>query len=133
MRIWLAALALFALPASAQQAGSIRYVCDMDGVQGDLTAHYEVVSPVAPELDAAAAVVSQVVGAGISSVFYSGELTSPLARYVFTGQNEVAEFTDLSTKERFLVEMHNEGETLRLTANPNAPDAEFFLCHPPQS
>lgn len=120
---------LFGLPAAAHQAGSMHYTCDMDGVEADLTAEFEIISLDDPVGDDTLVELAS----APSRVFYSGELTSSAARYVFNGENNIAEFTDMDTKERFLVRMERENGDLRLTTNPHDENARLYHCHTPQS
>lgn len=117
----------FALPALAGPNGILRYDCDLDGVIGELTAEYEIIDAsgeaYSPDGDMAGTV-----GAGSSTVFYQGELSSPANRYVFTGENQFAEFTDLATHKRFIVHMETDGDALRLTANPNDGAPTHYHC-----
>ena len=129
-RACLAAAILIGLPATAQQAGSLHYTCDMDGIQADLTADFEIISLADP---AGEDTLLELASSRSSTVFYKGELNSPAARYIFNGENRIAEFTDVDTQERFLVQVDREGEGLRLTTNPHAENPRLYLCHAAQS
>ena len=91
------------------QAGSNRarfeFDVDLQGVPGVLIMEVEVISSagivwgpgVTPEITA-------VISTGSFTYFTAGELQSPAAFYVFTGQNDFADFTEPATSQRFRVQ-----------------------------
>lgn len=115
------------LPAAAQSEGTLSYDCNLDGVSGRLIAQYEVVGnsgiTYSPNGD-----ISSVIGTGSSTVYYQGQLTSPTARYAFTGENQFADFTDMSTYERFRVQFVAEGSQLLMIANPFGAAPTRYMC-----
>ncbi|WP_084397476.1 hypothetical protein [Henriciella aquimarina] len=124
-------IAAIALPAWAHPLGTLHYSCDLDGVAGELTGEYEIIDATgAPHTPDAG--LSELVGVGASRVFYNGQLSTPSGKYVFTGENQFAEFTDLATHERFIVRMIAEGPQLQLTANPNGAVQTHYLCQSSQ-
>lgn len=121
-------LAAFASPALAETRWTLSYTCDIDGAPGELIAEYETLQGASEPYEAVASDVSAVIETATAPVFYSGKLTSPDAVYVFTGQNQFAEFTDLATHARFIVQMTARDGELVLTANPDTPEAAQYLC-----
>ena len=123
----LAATCLAGLPATAQSQGTLSYTCDLDGVAGQLVAQYEVVGgsgiTQGPTGD-----ITGVIGTGDSTIYYQGQLTSPMASYTFTGENQFADFTDMASYAQFRVQMIAEGNQLTLIANPFGPGPTQYLC-----
>ncbi len=123
----IAFLILLATPVLAQQQGSLSYACDIDGQPGQLIAQYEVIGSSgitsAPNGD-----ITGVISTGDSTIYYQGQLTTPSARYSFTGENAYADFTDLSTYARFRVELVSEGDHLALVVNPFGDQPLRYFC-----
>ena len=123
-----AALLIFlATPVFAQQQGTLSYTCQIDGQSGQLTADYEIIgsSGVTTALNGD---ISGVVATGNSSIYYHGQLSTPGARYSFTGENAYADFTDLITYARFRVQLITEGDHLALIVNPLGNQPLRYLC-----
>jgi len=120
-------LAVFASPALAETQWTLSYTCDIDGAPGELVAEYETLQGASQPYEAAGD-VSAVIQTATAPVFYSGKLSSPTATYVFTGENRFAEFTDLATHARFIVQITARDGELVLTANPDTPEAAQYLC-----
>ena len=123
----LALLTLLATPALAQQQGMLSYDCDIDGQPGQLIAQYEVIGSSgitsAPNGD-----ITGVISTDDSIIYYRGQLTTPIARYSFTGENAYADFTNLSTYARFRVELITEGDHLALVVNPFSDQPLRYFC-----
>lgn len=97
--------------------------CDLQGIVGQLTLDVEIVSNTGvtfgpgPNPD-----ITGVIGTGDVTLFTSGELVSPTASYVFTGENQYADFTKTTgTIERFLVEWVERTDGLTMIINPFGP------------
>lgn len=120
-------LALLTSPALAQQQGALNYACQIDGQPGALTARYEIIGAsgitTAPNGD-----ISGVIATGDSTIYYQGQLSTPSARYSFTGENAYADFTDLSTNARFRVQLQTEGDHLALVVNPFSNQPTRYFC-----
>jgi hypothetical protein len=120
-------LALLAAPAFAQDQGTLSYACQIDGQPAQLTAQYEVIGnsgiTTAPNGD-----ISGVISTGSSTVYYQGQLTTPSARYSFTGENAYADFTDLNSHARFRVELVTEGDHLTLIVGPFSDQPLRYFC-----
>jgi len=69
-----------------------------------------------------------VIGTGGTLYFTSGNLQSPTAAYVFTGDNQFADFTDLTNNARFRVEWIPQGQDLVVVVNPFGPGPTQFPC-----
>jgi hypothetical protein len=105
------------------------YDCDLLGVNGELTITVEAVSTAGvvfgsgPNPD-----ITGVIGTGSVSYLTAGELRSPSAFYVFTGRDDFADFVEINTSERFLVQWVINGRELNLIANPFGPGPTQHEC-----
>lgn len=120
-------LALCAAPALAQQnAVTLSYTCNLGGLPAQLTARVVAVGD--------AGIVSNgrditgIIGTGDYNLQYQGQLVSATSRYVFSGENAFADFTELTTNERFHVQFIAQGDQLLLIANPEGPQPARYLC-----
>jgi hypothetical protein len=113
--------------AVASQSGVLRYLCDIGGVDAELISQYEIVGSTGitgNRVDG----ITGVIGTGDYTIYYQGKLTSPNASYVFVGENQFADFTDLSTNARFRVQFTAQGNQLLMTANPFGQQPARYLC-----
>ena len=62
------------------------------------------------------------------SVYTSGQLVSNSARYSFNGQNQFADFVDVTRNERFRVRFDERPNGLVLVANPFGPGPASYFC-----
>jgi hypothetical protein len=117
----------FVGPFSTAQVSTVQYVCDIGGMQAQLTAQVEVVGGsgrvVGPD-----GTITGVIGTGDSNVYYQGQLVSQTASYTFTGENEYADFTESNTYERFRARMQIQGNYLVITVNPFGPQPVQYGC-----
>lgn len=125
------ALAVCPTPSSAQQISTVRYVCDLGGAPAQLTAQVETIGD-AGIVQNSQGDITGVIGTGDVNYHYQGELTSATARYVFTGENQFADFTDLGTNERFHVQMISQGQALTMIINPETPQPVTYQCQQSQ-
>lgn len=114
-------------PLSAAQVSTVQYVCDIGGMQAQLTAQVEVVGGTGRVIGSDGNITG-VIGTGDSIVYYQGQLVSQTASYTFTGENEYADFTESSTYERFRARMQVQGNYLVITVNPFGPQPVQYGC-----
>lgn len=93
--------ALPALPAAAQQV-TLTYGCDLGGVSAQMTMAVEYQAAFDPLFNFKGN-ISGLFPAGVT-IYTAGQLVSPTARYVFRGENDFADFTDMTTGESFRVQ-----------------------------
>jgi hypothetical protein len=114
-------------PTSAQRGATFRWVCDLDGAPGQLTAQVEAVTPAGVFLDASGLFAGSIPTNEVN-YYYEGTLVSATARYHFSGENAFADFTDMITNARFHVQFVVQGPSLLLIANPEGPQPARYLC-----
>jgi hypothetical protein len=119
--------AMAAAPHAAAQATVVNYICNLDGVQGQLTAQVEAVDD-AGIVQNIRGDITGVIGTGNYNLRYAGQLVSPAARYSFTGENGFADFVDLTSNARFHVQFIVQGTQLMLVANPETQQPARYLC-----
>lgn len=114
LRTLLSGLALSGVlyaPSVIAQPAFIRYTCNIDGLPASLAAQVEVLD-------------------GIT--YYQGELKSATAHYTFVGENDYADFTNMTTPERFRVHMLLQGVYLQMTVNPFGQQPRQYMCQQTQ-
>jgi hypothetical protein len=125
---FLIAAAALLQPAEAQQRGTVfAWVCNLQGAPAQLVAQVEAISPAGIYMDANGFVTGAIPTNEVN-YYYQGTLTSASARYVFTGVNQFADFTDLGNNERFRVQFIVQGAAMTLIANPFGPQPAQYLC-----
>ena len=117
----------FAVPAQAQRVAIVDYVCNVEGAQAQLTAKVQAVNGAGVFVDASGLFAGSV-STGEVNFFYEGALTSATGRYSFTGTNQFADFVDLTTNDRFRVQMIPQGTQLLLIINPQGPGPVRYMC-----
>ena len=122
-----AASLAFASASSAQQTTLVSYVCDLGGAPAQLTAQVQAIDDTGRVVNSQGWITG-VIGTGNYNLYYQGQLVSASARYVFTGENQFADFTDLYTNERFRAQLIVQGEQLMLVANPETSQPARYLC-----
>lgn len=120
-------LIVSAAPAAAQNVKTVSYVCDLGGAPAQLTAQIETVNT-AGAVTNSDGWITGVIGTGETMTYYQGELVSATARYVFTGENQYADFTDMNTNDRFRVQMVAQGAYLTMVINPETPQPVTYQC-----
>ena len=112
----------------AKNAGNVyNYTCNLGGVPARLTTKVEVIGSNGIVTNPQGW-IKGVIGTGDYTIYYEGQLVSQTANYVFTGENQYADFTDLNTNERFRVQVTAQGNQLLLVANPFGPGPTQYLC-----
>ncbi|MEO0551550.1 MAG: hypothetical protein AAFZ91_16670 [Pseudomonadota bacterium] len=119
--------AVFGLPMATAQTSVVQYMCDIGGMQAQLTAQVEVVGTAGRVIGSDGSITG-VIGTGESTVYYQGQLVSQTASYAFTGENEYADFTEISTYDRFRARMQVQGNILLITVNPFGPQPTQYAC-----
>lgn len=119
-----------AAPAGAQQRVALRYECDLNGAPGVMVLEARIYTGsgiawgpgVNPD-------IIGVIPTGERNISFGGEMRSISARYVFTGENQFADFTDMRTYDRFRVKFETLGAgRLRLVINPFGPGPTQHFC-----
>jgi hypothetical protein len=116
---------------SSPQSNMARFYfdCDLQGLTGQLVMDIEVISSSGvtwgsgPDPD-----ISGVIGTGDYTIYTEGELNSPTSAYVFTGQNQYADFTEENTYERFRVQWVEESDGITMIVNPFGPQPTQHFC-----
>ncbi len=72
--------------------------------------------------------INAVIGTGDVTYFTAGTLQSPTASYIFTGENQFADFTDLDTADRFRVQWVINPGGLTMIVNPFGPGPVSYIC-----
>jgi hypothetical protein len=123
----LALAAIVIAPHATAQGTIVNYICNLDGVQGQLTAQVEAINDTGIVQNSRGDITG-VIGTGDYNLRYAGQLVSPVARYSFTGENGFADFVDLTSNARFHVQFIVQGPQLMLVANPEGPQPTRYLC-----
>ncbi|WP_019605736.1 hypothetical protein [Teredinibacter turnerae] len=105
------------------------FTCDLGGIDATLVMNVEAVSDSGVVFGAGPnPEVSGVVSTGSVTYYTSGTVTSPTAAYIFTGENNFADFTDLGNSSRFRVQWMADGENLIMLVNPFGPGPSSHNC-----
>lgn len=105
------------------------YDCDLFGVNGELTITVEAISTAGVVFGTGRNPdITGVIGTGGVSYVTAGELRSPAAFYVFTGRDDFADFVEINTSERFVVQWVINNRQLNLIANPFGPGPTQHEC-----
>ncbi|WP_146348443.1 hypothetical protein [Falsiphaeobacter marinintestinus] len=126
--LFLAAL-LPVLPAPAlSQQVTLSYNCDFGGVAAQLVMAVEYQQAFNP-LHNFQGHISGLFPAGIT-IYTAGQVTSPTAQYSFLGENDFADFTDLTTNERFRVQwvLDPQRNGIWMKVNPFGQTTTYFCA-----
>ncbi len=114
-----AALAVCAGTGSASaQVKQHLLLCDLNGMQAQMLLNLEYVATSGVVGDPGSIPGIGVIGTGQYRVYTSGEVRSPSGYYVFTGEGQYAEFTDMVSYDRFKVQFVDQRGGLLLIINP---------------
>lgn len=116
-------------PGLGSNRAQLRFDVDLHGMKGVMTMRVEVAGVsgvvwgpgVRPD-------IKGVVGTGESTLLVEGELRSPAAHYVFSGRDQYADFTSMSSHERFRVRWIETPRGLRIIVNPFGPGPTQYDC-----
>ncbi|MGF1509488.1 MAG: hypothetical protein ACFB9M_08300 [Myxococcota bacterium] len=114
----------------ASNLARFTFECELtQGVSGTLTMDVEAISVTGvtfgsgPNPD-----ITGVIGTGEVTYVTAGDLVSPFARYIFTGRNEFADFSDTGSFERFRVRWLPFPDGLIMEINPFGPGPTQHVC-----
>jgi hypothetical protein len=106
------------------------YDCNLGGLTGNMVMDVEAITTAGvvygpgPSPD-----ITGVIGTGSVLYLTAGELVSPSARYVFTGDNQYADFTETTGSfERFRVQWVSDPSGLVMVINPFGPGPTRHGC-----
>jgi hypothetical protein len=103
--------------------------CDLNGQIGNMIMDIEAIGSsgvtwgAGPNPD-----ITGVIGTGEYTLYVSGTLQSPNAYYIFSGENQFADFTEVNTYERFRVQWVAEQDGLIVIVNPFGDAPERHYC-----
>ncbi|MFO1410771.1 MAG: rhodanese-like domain-containing protein [Steroidobacteraceae bacterium] len=113
--------------AQARDIKVVNYTCNLEGAPAELVAQVETVRPAGIFMGSGGQ-FGGAIDSGEVNYYYQGTLTSASARYSFTGENQYADFVDMTNNERFRVQFVVQGQQLLLIANPIGPGPRQYLC-----
>lgn len=115
--------------ANASNMARFTYDCNLQGVIASMILDAEAVGSTGivfgsgPNPD-----ITGVIGTGNYTLYTSGEVVSNVARYIFTGENQFADFTNTATFERFRVKWVSQDDDLIMVVNPFGPGPVQHFC-----
>jgi len=115
-------------PTSSNLA-RFEYICNIEGADATLIMNVEAVGGTGvvygsgPNPD-----ITAVIGTGSYTYLSSGDLRSDVAYYIFTGENQFADFTNMGNNERFRVQWMFDGDNLVMLVNPFGPGPVSYSC-----
>lgn len=105
------------------------YICDLNGMPGQLTVDVEVVGNSGIAWGAGPNPLPTPVPTGDVTIYTAGELRSGAAYYTFRGENAYADWVDHMTNQRFRVEWQPQPDgSLILVINPFGPGPSRHYC-----
>lgn len=129
LRTAVAALLLMCGVAQAQVASvSLGYECNVGGTRAELLVGVEFYGRTQPPGGWRATYVWGVIMTPGSRIFYGGQMATSATSYVFTGEANYGEFTDLRTGDRFIVQFAPNNDQLTLIVNPLGPQTTQVNC-----
>lgn len=115
--------------AGGSNMARFTFDCDLQGVNANMTMDVEAVGTTGLVFGPGANPdITGVIGTGDYNLFTSGEVVSPVARYIFTGTNQFADFTETTRFERFRVEWLSRDDGLIMVVNPFGPGPAQHFC-----
>ncbi len=123
----LALTALAATPAAAQDA-MLTFSCDLNGMAVPMAMAVQYVSDTGIAADPRGN-ISGVFPTGVI-VYTAGEVVGPQVRYVFSGQNDFADFTEYPSMNRFRVRwvLDSPRNGVWMVVNPFGPGPSQHFC-----
>ena len=105
--------------ATGSNQARFYFDCDLQGLTGEMVMDMEVVADTGITWGSGSNPdITGVIGTGDYIIYTQGEIRSPTSYYVFTGENNYADFTDMNTYERFRVEWVEDTDGLIMIVNP---------------
>ena len=115
--------------AAPSNQAQFLFDCDLNGVTGNLVLNVEVVSSSGVTFGAGPTPdITGVIATGDVKYYTWGEVSSPSAYYVFTGENRFADFTETATSARFRVQWGESSQGLVMVVNPFGPGPTYHEC-----
>lgn len=122
-------------PSTSQNSGSgsnrarFTFDCDLNGATAVLTMEVEAINTAGIVFGPGANPdITAVIGTGQVLYVTAGELRSNVALYTFTGENNFADFVDMATFDRFLVQWVGADDGLTMVINPFGPGPAQHSC-----
>lgn len=116
-------------PAEGSNRARFTFRVDLQGMPGTLSIDVEVVGTTGITWGTGSTPsITGVIGTGDHTIYTAGRLVSGNANYVFTGENQFADFTDQSSYERFRVQWVSTANGLRMVVNPFGPEPVTYDC-----
>ena len=118
-------------PPQVQGSNEARFTFDVDlqGITGVLVMDVEVVNSSGVTWDSGVTPdITAVITTGTYIIYTEGELTSPVASYVFTGENDFADFTEPATFATFLVQWIETPQGMTMVVDPFGPAPTSYDC-----
>lgn len=128
LQILAAVLIVIAAPAATRTSVPVAYTCEVDGQSGRLEVQYETFDMSGQPADLPRDTLRDNIAAGAVKVFYKGTLHLDTQHYVLSGEDHIAEFTDVATHERFLMHLLRENQSLRMTRDPLGAGTPVYFC-----
>ena len=114
-------------PSQSAGVSEFAWICNIEGAPAQLTAQVEAISPAGVFMDPGG-LFAGAIPTNEVNYYYQGTLVSASARYAFTGENQFADFVDLQSNERFIVQLIIQGQNLLMIVNPHGPQPVQYLC-----
>jgi hypothetical protein len=103
--------------------------CDLQGLTGALTMDIEAINSAGAVFGSGPnPAITGVIAAGGVLYVTAGELRSATASYVFTGDNQFADFTDIATSQRVRVQFLPSNQGVTLVIDPFGPAPTQNSC-----
>lgn len=115
--------------ANSSNQARFFFDCDLQGLNAEMIMDVEVISSSGitwgsgPNPD-----ITGVISTGDYIIYTSGSLQSSTAAYIFTGENQFADFTEQSTFERFRVQWVEQSNGLTMIVNPFGQGPAQHFC-----
>ncbi|MBL4867319.1 MAG: hypothetical protein JKY67_13215 [Pseudomonadales bacterium] len=103
--------------------------CDLQGLIGKMVMDVEIISSSGITWGSGPnPSITGVIGTGEYTLYVTGSLQSSNAYYVFNGENQFADFTELNTNERFRVQWVQKTNGLDMIVNPFGQGPTQHFC-----
>jgi len=115
---------------NGQSTGQARFTfnCNLNGSNAKLLIDVEAINTTGQVFGSGPNPDLSVIGTGSFIYFTSGTLTSATAYYLFSGENNFADFTDQNSLAQFRVEWVLTNDGLTLIANPFSQQPTQYAC-----
>jgi hypothetical protein len=114
---------------SSQNRAQFTFDCDLSGANAELSMNVEAIGASGVVWGSGANPdISGVIGTGDVTYYTDGTMQSANASYVFSGENQFADFTDMVYGGTFLVEWVLTNTGLDILVNPYGPGTTMYSC-----